>query len=120
MDIARIGKSSAAALVAACAITVGGIAWAADVSPTGSPPAAEQASQPVAAQVAAMRTEFGQKQQEAYQAYAASEGKSDEERSKIYEAKSPNPTPYAQKAMTLAKDNPKDPAQSMRCSLSCK
>jgi hypothetical protein len=88
---------------------VGGITRAADVTPTGSPPAAEQASQPVSKQVAAMRTEFGQKQQEAYQAYAASEGKSDEERSKIYEAKSPNPTPYAQKAMALARDNPKDP-----------
>lgn len=109
MFLARIRKYGIAVFLAAGAIAIRSTAQSAEAPPADSSPAGKQSGQSIAEQVAALRKEFDQKQQQAFDAYAASEGKPDEERSKIYQEKSPDPTPYAQQAMALARDNPKSP-----------
>ena len=102
----------AATLLALCLLMPPVVARAADTGPGSAPPASDTDSgQSVAAQIAELRQRFNQAQQDAYQAYAASQGKSsDDERIKVYQEKLPKPHPFIQKAMELARENPKDPA----------
>ncbi|HEY2584813.1 MAG TPA: hypothetical protein VGI81_03485 [Tepidisphaeraceae bacterium] len=101
-----------AALLAGCLLLSAGAARAADAGPASTPPAsaANEAGPPMATKVAGLQYRYNQAQSEAFTAYTASQGKPDAERMKIYQAKMPDPLPYAQKAVELAKQNPKDPA----------
>lgn len=110
MDIARIKNGCALTLLASCAISIGGVAFGADALPPAASTAAEQSTHSIGQQITAMQTEVNQKQQEAYQAYVAAAGKSNEERIKEYQEKLPHLDQYAKKGMELARDNPKDPA----------
>lgn len=97
-----------AVLLAMCVLMPAGMAWAADAAPPSDAAVAESDA-PVATQVAGLRSRYQKAQQDAYQAYAASEGKPNDERIKIYQEKLPKPHPYALKAMELASQHPKDP-----------
>jgi hypothetical protein len=103
-------RRHAAALVAICVLLPPVAARAADAGAESPPPAtATESGKSVAAQIAELRQRFNQAQQDAYQAYAASQGKPDEERARIFHEKLPKPHPFIQKAMELARENPKDP-----------
>jgi hypothetical protein len=111
----RIGKQNrsraAAMMLIPCVMTLAGVAFAADVAPP-DPPAAgpPSANASVADQVNALKEQYSREQVAASTAYVSATGKSDEERSKIYMDRAPKPIPYAEKAMALARQNPKDPA----------
>lgn len=95
-------------LLAMCVLLPSGMARAADAVPP-SDSAVSESDAPIVAEVAGLRSRYQKAQQDAYQAYAASDGKPNDERIKIYQEKLPKPHPYAQKAMELASQHPKDP-----------
>lgn len=109
----RIGPPGAIGWVL-CLCAAAGIARAADVAapdaPAATPAATPTAGQPMAEQVKALRDQYSAEQRAASMAYSSAKGKSDEERIKIYMDKAPKPLPFAQKAMALARQGPKDPA----------
>lgn len=113
MRIGKGNRSRAAAmlLLIPCMMTLPAVAFAADVAPTApSAAAAPGANASVAGRVKALKEQYSREQVAASTAYAKATGKSDEERSKIYMDRAPKQLPYAQKAMALARQDPKDPA----------
>jgi hypothetical protein len=108
----RIAKGNrrrrVAVLLAMCVLMPAGMARAADPAPASDSAVAES-NAPLAAQIAGLRSRYQKAQQDAFQAYSASQGKPDAERIKIYQEKLPKPHPYAMKAMELASQHPKDP-----------
>ncbi|HEY2584814.1 MAG TPA: redoxin domain-containing protein [Tepidisphaeraceae bacterium] len=107
----RCRRTAAAALLAACVLVPAGITRAADDgSASAASASAADSGTSMARQIVDLRKSFNDAQAAAYQAYAASQGKPDDERARIYQEKVPKPHPYAQKAMALAIENPSDPA----------